>query len=426
VVLEVAVVMLIKNPVSILFSILFGLALILPSILQPLKAVLLIIIYGFLIVSAKSLLKRLSLNLYFLSFFYGSFGLLWSFYGLIDGNPGALRVLTVMTIYPIALPFLTVLYQRNSDYSLHKLFIIFLWVLVILDFLYILLSIEYPNNFLVTLIHSLYSDVAAVDSDSDYFKFTIPNVSTLVFMIPYIVSAVFFKNNNYYNKGLTLLFLLVLILGVLSGRRAIFVTAFLGPIVAFTLTVGANTKSKISLLPKLITLSLMILSLYVAVNYVNINFFVDQANSIFNFTTNESNLARIQQYDSLWRGIDAHPLFGSGAGAASDVSRSSEMPWAYELFYLAIVFQYGFIGFSFYLFGVALIFYFFIKIIKIKGRKSFEFYFFSGFISFMLATATNPYLAKFDYMWVIFIPFAVISNYLYELQQSSNRVKDNI
>ena len=419
--------MVIKNPASILFSILFGLGLVLPTILQPMKAVLLLMIYMLIASNAQYLLKRMSLKLYFLSFALGSFAFIWSIYGLIVDNPGAMRTMTVMTIYPMILPFLTVLYKEDSHYSLHRLFVFFAWILVVLDLLYIFLTMVSPNNFLVVMIHTLYvDDTAVVDSESDYFKFTLPNVATLIFMIPYFVSAIFFKNNKYFNKGLGILIFFVLVVGVLSGRRAIFLTAFLGPVVAYLFTFGAKTKGAMSVMPKLLGLSSVIIAIYMAATFVNVDFFVDQANSISNFTTNESNLARAQQYDSLWRGIDRYPVFGAGSGAAADVSRSSDMPWAYELFYLAIIFQYGFFGFSLYLLGMLVIFYYFIKIIRMKGRDSFEFYFFSGFISFMVASATNPYLGKFDYMWVIFIPFAVISHHLFELKSKSKRLRVNV
>jgi len=50
--------------------------------------------------------------------------------------------------------------------------------------------------------------------------------------------------------------------------------------------------------------------------------------------------------------------------------------------------------------------------VKKNGRNSFEFFYLTGFMSFMIANATNPYLAKFDYMWVFFIPVAIMNSNL--------------
>lgn len=37
-----------------------------------------------------------------------------------------------------------------------------------------------------------------------------------------------------------------------------------------------------------------------------------------------------------------------------------------------------------------------------------------GLTCFLIANATNPYLLKFDYMWVIFLPLAIINRFLIE------------
>jgi O-antigen ligase len=106
------------------------------------------------------------------------------------------------------------------------------------------------------------------------------------------------------------------------------------------------------------------------------------------------------------------PLFGSGAGAAAQYQRSIEQPWAYELAYIAFLFQYGVVGFIIYAAGIILLTYHLTAQIKKNGRNSFEFFYLAGFISFMIANATNPYLAKFDYMWVLFIPVAIMNQSL--------------
>jgi hypothetical protein len=45
-----------------------------------------------------------------------------------------------------------------------------------------------------------------------------------------------------------------------------------------------------------------------------------------------------------------------------------------------------------------------------KSVFNFEFPFLAGLICFMIANGTNPYLAKFDYMWIIFIPVALLNS----------------
>ncbi|HBD3887813.1 TPA: hypothetical protein KJF53_003784, partial [Escherichia coli] len=91
---------------------------------------------------------------------------------------------------------------------------------------------------------------------------------------------------------------------------------------------------------------------------------------------------------------------------------SDSQPWAYELSYIAFLFQFGLVGFFIYLMGILFIIYTLIRRVKFVGRNSMEFCFLSGFISFMIANATNPYLLKFDYMWLIFIPLGIANSIL--------------
>jgi len=41
----------------------------------------------------------------------------------------------------------------------------------------------------------------------------------------------------------------------------------------------------------------------------------------------------------------------------------------------------------------------------------------AGTSCFLIANATNPYLAKFDYIWVIFLPVALINIWLLDSKQ---------
>lgn len=152
--------------------------------------------------------------------------------------------------------------------------------------------------------------------------------------------------------------------------------------------------------------------------FYGVEFYISRFMTIFDFTTNESNIERALQYDSLIDGFIQSPLFGAGAGAAAQYNRSIEQPWAYELSYVGFLFQYGVIGFLLYATGVIILTFHLVALVKRKGRNSFEFFYLTGFIAFMIANATNPYLAKFDYMWVLFIPVAIMNQRLLAKKRS--------
>jgi O-antigen ligase len=137
-----------------------------------------------------------------------------------------------------------------------------------------------------------------------------------------------------------------------------------------------------------------------------LGFYIDQISSILDFSDNQSNIERKLQFDALFDGIKQSPIYGQGAGAAASYIRSESQPWAYELSYIALAFQYGIVGLFVYAAGPIFLIFSLAKYTRIHGRNTFEFSLLAGFISFLIANGTNPYLAKFDYMWVIFIPVA--------------------
>jgi hypothetical protein len=134
-----------------------------------------------------------------------------------------------------------------------------------------------------------------------------------------------------------------------------------------------------------------------------------------------SESVRAEQFFALLDGWQQNPLFGAGHGASAVGSlRDAEMPWAYELSYVALLFQTGLVGFSIYCSGVIWIFWMGFKIIRSSHWLGFYMLpVLVGTFCFLIANATNPYLAKFDYMWVIFLPVALINSYLLDKDKAS-------
>lgn len=113
--------------------------------------------------------------------------------------------------------------------------------------------------------------------------------------------------------------------------------------------------------------------------------------------------ARTSQFSALVSGWLENPIFGAGHGTSVRVIRSNEQPYAYELSYLALLFHTGLVGFLLYASGVIWIFYNGVRLIQSGdelAKRGLPVY--VGTACFLIANATNPYLEKFDYMWVIF------------------------
>lgn len=404
---------------AILYS-LIALGMILPTAFTPLKMAMLLLLFVAAFVRRKHGVWRLDRDLYLLSVAAASVGLIWSIYGYARGNPGAIPVLTVTVIYPLILPVVYSIVGRSDSENLFKLFVVVSFTLIGMDGLLVLSAFVPTLSWYADLLRAVY-DQAITDRSTSYFKFTIPNISSFLFLVPFFLVALI---TGYRANGIGVAWMYLIVLGLvgiafLSGRRALIITSVLGPSIAYLLTLGANPSSQNRLrernrfLPDTFSVVVAIAAIglvaWAAVEMVGASFFVQRAVSVLDFQENSSNLERAIQARVLVAGIQSAPFFGHGAGAVASYTRSIESPWSYELFYLATVYQYGLIGFTIYAGLVCMIIRWLVIQVKAHGRGGFEYCFLAGFISFMMATATNPYLGKFDYMWIIFIPYALMN-----------------
>ena len=85
----------------------------------------------------------------------------------------------------------------------------------------------------------------------------------------------------------------------------------------------------------------------------------------------------------------------------------------YELSYVALLFHTGIVGFAIYAAAVIWIYRMGLRIIRSGDRIGLYMVpALVGTTCFLIANATNPYLEKFDYIWVIFLPVALINYWL--------------
>lgn len=397
---------------------LLGISIVFPVVFQEIKFALLAVI---LFLSFLSFLKFTdqmiwSRDILVLGLLYAFFGIFWSFYGEVRGNPGAFRVLTVMVFYPIIFSFLTCFFELK-DFSAGRAFFKSIGViLVFTQVFYVVSSFGLDGGFFYGFMSAIYGDVAVADSGDDYLLFTLPNVSSLIFFIPFFfVDAFFYKKTN---KSSMFVLLVMMLVAILTGRRAIYMSFIFSVVLVFFLVffspsvrISGGMRRVVFLLVSIVIAGVFFIA--PLQNEINFSVYADAIFSMFDFSGNESNLERVYQFDALIKGFYDTPLFGAGAGAAASYSRSYEQPWAYELFYLANLFQYGVVVFLCYIFGVLYIFtnmirFFYGSKLSVE-EKVFVLSFVAGCFAFLISTATNPYLGKFDYMWVLFVPLGMIN-----------------
>lgn len=390
------------------FFSLFVLMVVFPSALPMLKIAFLM---PLIIFSLNEFLKhRRNLIIFIVALFYSIIGFLYIAYGVFLNNPGAMQQITVMVIYPLIFCFLISLFKQGDEVRLIKIFFISSLILLFYDVVYIF-GFVFFDGFLVSDFNDyLYADKAVIDNSEEYFKFTIPNIASLVYFFPFFVVLIFLRQNIINRRALMVSILLFLFVTLASGRRALLLTTLIGPVISFLFFVVFNFNliikpSKVFLNSLMFVLLLLIVFCTLILFFGYFDYFLNMIINIFNFESNESNIERSNQFNVLMREFLQSPLFGNGAGAAAAYSRSEEQPWAYELSYVAFLFHYGLIGFFLYMLGII---YILVGLMRVALVNIMGLPFLAAFISFMIANSTNPYLAKFDYMWVVFISLSIV------------------
>jgi O-antigen ligase len=169
-----------------------------------------------------------------------------------------------------------------------------------------------------------------------------------------------------------------------------------------------------------LSLAVLLIVIMTAIGGIAPAGFVDMVASGFRFNSDAVAMSRRDQFMALVNGWLQHPAFGSGHGApAPGVIRSIEMPWSYELTYVALLYHTGIVGLVAYGAGLGWIF---LKARRIAAtgwsQAPYLVATLVGTASFVLANATNPYLEKYDSIWVVFMPIAFINLWLTETRRA--------
>jgi hypothetical protein len=352
-------------------------------------------------------------------------GLANSLHGEINGNPGAIRVLSVMFLWPLLYAFISALASNPSAlYCLNKIFLASLLMVVFYSFIYL-------GN-----AAGLIPDWAYVELDQGqgvgfyegYIQYNLYSISSLLFLVPFAMHYAWLL----YGKG-RLTFKLLLLIGsaailvFLTGRRAMLLVFILFPIIVFTsnLFLGVNTKkftqSSIKFSPKYV---FMCTSVFIAVGYLIIQMDI-QMDAVwgmfvggfdFQHGYESGALARTEQFHALVQSwLNSNLLLGVGNGGVTDVVRSPDMPWAYELTCVYLLFSTGIFGVIFYVtwFGWGLL-----RLRKgLNAKPESAIYvvpMLTGVFGLAIGAASNPYFGKFDYLWIIMLPHLISGGLEYQ------------
>lgn len=419
-----------------LAALLFFLMLVAPFECYAIKItiIILLVIYRFfLIVKSGTIGISHSVFLWFLSLlFFGLFFSLWSLIHPFSNTASVLRVLPVYIVWPLVYLLLLPYLKNESIFNLlvKTMVLASFFISIYLIFAFFSLLGWMPISFdFFTLAKPILGR-----TESTEVQLFMPAVTSLLFLSPFLFTSLILGLHKKFKISRYVLlfgFLLTAIAILLTGRRSLLFNLLLSPVLIFFILNFGRVKLKVKEKKYILRFGMIIcvigvlLGVYLnSSDLVDLSVFWDFFLSGFDLRSNGSDdgsSIRGRQFSLLIKSWSDHPVLGSGLASQSQyIVRNTDAPWAYELSYMAWLFQTGIIGFTFYM---SLLLWVFIKSIRII-KRSFEAVYLIpvlvGFGSFLIGCASNPYLQAYDHMWVLFLPVAII-NY-YELKVVNDQI----
>lgn len=355
--------------------------------------------------------------------------------GLILGAPGALKVVQIYAMWPLVyLLLLSGIRSIRTFQALEKT-LLFSTIFVAV-FLLVYVASELHVIPQIPGINSLFTRdeleggffLSATFRDG-HAEIGFPGLHFYSFLVPCVIAALldrWFNSSKLWKGRSWYVWALLISLPIvfLSGRRALQLVTLLAPFMTLGLGLFCPKQEK-GLLLKSVSRSLVWLSacgalsffLLSSVNLVTLEGVADRFSAGFDFSASnrsDSAVGRVDQYLAMMHAWEQAPYLGQGLGAtAHECVRSPDFPWVYELSYVDLLFQTGVVGLILYGSGIAWICWLGIKIVKAGGEGArFMLPMLVALIAMLIASGTNPYLAGFDRLWVIFLPLAFINHWL--------------
>ncbi|WP_286985157.1 hypothetical protein [Halomonas sp.] len=358
---------------------------------------------------------RIDRKILFLSILALTISSIGLFVGVLNNNPGVFNVATIYFVWPVLYLFL-IGFARGEDWVRRVFSAIFFGIglCVCLATLVFLAGLFGFEDKFFPLIDFLDPGFGKYDG---FTEFRIVNFTTVMYGFPFLLSCFYvnYKNYSCTKRFVFILYLLLIIfLAIVSGRRGFLLIIIMAPVVIVILShvSGYYLSSKhFVLIAVLGIVSVPVLNVILH-GVFGVDIYVSAKNFLSAFSNSEvSSGLRYTQADALWERFSESPLYGVGFGATAEVIRSVSHPWSYELFYLSLLMNVGAVGFASYCAVIFVNIFYGLKISRTD--KKFAVYLIpsiTALLCFLVVSGTNPYLTKFDYLWVVFLPSAIISS----------------
>lgn len=361
-----------------LYSIFSIMCFVIPTGLNEIKIVLFLLSF-FLIVVENGIFKIklnyleiIRINLFLI------IGVFYFLLGIKNNNPGAIPSLKVIIFYPILYgSFYFYLRKLFSKVDIKKIIFNIYYISLFLIIIDIILFILYSFG-IINFYFKFPKNVYGINKNGFVInEISLKSLGSLLFLIPFFIFDVII------NKKFKIFYVMLSILiGLITGRTALQIVILLSLVIIIF-----NYLKKKNILCKIV-----IIFIVGGIIFYKMDFFYSLFNIIENkLLSSERNL----QIKYLLEAFFKKPIFGHGIGATLEngFRRSVEQSWAYEYSYLVYLFEFGLIGFIYYMWLLLSPIYYSIKL-KYKSLYCVIL----GWAMFLIGNASNPYLLKLDYL----------------------------
>lgn len=394
-----------------------------PTTYQPLKGLLLVVC---LLLVAYQVMRSGRLGLHpsvlGLGLVYSCVGLLWIARGMVTMAPGAISMAGVVVAWPLVF---TALCAGANDRRVLKRLVTTLVVATLVIEVYSLWYVTREVGWIPRWLFIAVDQGLSISVRPGFVEFNLYSIASLLYLVPFCGAALMMWPDDgqqpAQRRTLWLTLGLGLVVTVLSGRRALLLVVGLAAPLALVMWVASGPRLRRVSWP-LVRSTLVRAGLVAGTAGVFLAWaygltperIVSTFSEGFAFDVDPIALMRARQLDALLDAWWQAPVLGLGHGAsAPGMIRDTQMPWAYELSYAALLMQTGVAGVAMYAVGFVWIGLMAVLVARHDdelGRWLTPML--VGLTCFLVGNATNPYLLKFDYMWVIFVAVAVINHWL--------------
>ncbi len=396
-----------------------------PTTYQPIKLALLLICVALVAVRVVRS-GRLALHpaTFGLGLFFTAVGLVWTVRGVWTLAPGALSMMRVTVVWPFVFTLLAGgVYDRIVLRRIAATLVVALLAIEVYSLWFLATDAGVlPASLFVELDQGLASRI-----EPGLVEYNMYAISSLLHLVPFVLAALMMWPDGpaapVSRRVLWVALALGLATTVLTGRRAV--------LLVVTLSLPISLAARLALAPATRRESWpFVRSLFVKGTVLGVlaGLFLAWAFALtparvlstfsegFAFQSDPIAMMRARQAQVLLERWWQAPVIGHGFGSvALDMIRDRQMPWAYELSYASLLMNVGMAGMLLYAGGVAWIATMAYRVARADpelGRWLIPLM--VGTVCFLIGNATNPYLMKFDYMWVVFVPVAFVNAWLSE------------